>query len=142
MKKEVKSNLFLEKKARNLLMGDVVINIIIVVFFAAMFIFVARAESQATIVEQIYAKQIALAIDKVRAGTIIELDISKLYELAEKNNFGGEILIIDNDNNKVQVKLAQGKGYESEFFNNADIKWDFIDEEKGREKLYLEALEK
>ena len=124
----------MNKKA-DILMENVIFFIIIAVFFAAMFIFVARAGSQVTINEQIYAKQIALVIDKAKPGTQINLDISKLYEIANKNKFAGEIVKIDNENNKVQVRLVQGKGYEFEFFNNAEVVWEL---KKGEEKLFLE----
>lgn len=138
MKKRIGGNIFLDKKADSILIENVIFFVIVAVFFAAMFIFVARAGSQATIVEQIYAKQIALAIDKAKPGTIIEMDISKLYEVAEKNKISEkEMLKIDSDNNKVQVRLVQGKGYEFMFFNSVNIEWNLKKNEKGEEKLYL-----
>lgn len=143
MKKRMRKNIFLDKKADNILMENVIFFIIIAVFFAVMFLFVARAGSQATIVEQIYAKQIALAIDKAKIGTLVELDVSKLYEVARKNNIGKqEMLKIDSDNNKVQVRLVEGKGYEFGFFNSANINWNLKDEEKGFETLHIEVVKK
>jgi len=65
-------------------MENVILFIIIAVFAAAILLFVARAGSQVTVNEQIYAKQIALAIDKAKPGTQINLDISKLYDISEK----------------------------------------------------------
>jgi len=116
---------------------EIIFFIIIAVFFAAMFLFVSRAGSQVTINEQIYAKQIALSIDKAKVGTEISLDISKLYEITRKNKFIGEIIKIDNENNNVQVRLVSGKGYEFEFFNNAQVVWELKDELNGGEKLFL-----
>lgn len=140
MKKRMRKNIFLDKKADNSLMENVVYIIVIAAFFAVMFLFIARAGSQATVVEQIYAKQIALSIDKAKPGTIIELDISKLYEAARKNKISEkEMLKIDSDNNKVQVRLVGGKGYEFMFFNNAKVEWNLKNTEEGEEKLYLEV---
>jgi len=139
MKKRMRKNIFMDKKADNSLMQNVVYIIVIAGFFAAMFLFIARAGSQATVVEQIYAKQIAITIDKAKPGTTIELDVSKLYEVAEKNRFTGRVVNIDNENNKIQVELVDGKGYEFNFFNNADIVWSLEDDERGFEKLIMEV---
>ena len=138
----MRNRIFLNKKATDSLMETVVYTIVIAAFFAAMLLFVSRAGSGATLVEQIYAKQIALAIDKAKPGTIIEMDTSKLYEVARKNKFTGKVINIDNDNNKVQVKLVDGKGYEFNFFNSADVKWDLKDKDEGLETLYLEVIKK
>jgi len=126
----------MNKKADNFLMENIIFFIIIAVFFATMFIFVARAGSQVTIVEQIYSKQIALAIDKAKPGTEVNLDVSKLYEIAEKNSFIGNVVKIDNENNIVEVRLVEGKGYGFEFFNNAEILQRLDNNEK---KLILEV---
>jgi len=120
----------MNKNAMEILMENVIFLIIVLIFFAAMFVFVTRAGSQTTLNEQIYSKQIVLMIDKAKPGTEINLDISKLYEFAEKNSFDGKIITIDNQNNKVRVNLVQGKGYEFEFFNDVEIVWGLNDQEK------------
>ena len=133
------------KKAAVMLLGTVVFIILVVVFFGVMFLYVGRAGSQAPISEQIYAKQIALVLDKAKPGMVIELDISRLYEVAEKNNFKERVINIDNEGNKVIVRLVSGKGYSYEFFSDVNVVWDLndasVDENnKGKEMLHLEIM--
>ena len=112
------------KKAVEMLMNNVIIIVIIAVFFAFMFLFVGRAGSQVTIAEQTYAKQIALLIDNAKLGTIIDLDISQLKEISEKNKIAlDKTITIDNKNEKVRIALTSKGGYEFGFFNRADVVW-------------------
>ena len=80
--------------------------------------------------EQIYAKQIALIIDKADVGMKINLDVSKLHDIAEGNDYRGQIINIDNELNVVRVNLVKGKGYEFKFFNGRDIVWELNEEEE------------
>jgi len=114
-----------DKKATDLLNNTIVFLLLNVVFFGIMFGFVARAGSGATVTEQIYAKQIALIIDQAKPGTDININIEEVYELADKNKFSRQNVIkIDNENNKVHVQIAEGRGYSYNFFSSADIVWE------------------
>lgn len=124
--------------SNNILIENVIFFVIVTVFFVVLFLFVTRAGSQSTVVEQIYAKQIALAIDKAKPGTGVSLDISELQKHAEKNNYYDEIINIDNENNEVSVRVVKGKGYEFEFFNDNEIVWK-INKEKLGTKLFFEV---
>lgn len=126
----------MDRRGANLLMNHIVFIIIIAAFAAIMIMFIIRFGTQASIKEQIYAKQIALAIDKARAGTSITLDISELYDSTRESRFGGRIINIDNENKKVIIHLAAGNGYSYMFFNDNPVVWN-IDEKKGEEKLTL-----
>ncbi len=125
MNKKVNNRFFPDgKKATKMLMDNVIDLMIIIVFFVAMFLFVARAGAQVTIAEQTYAKQIALLIDNAKPGTIIDLDISELKTISEKNKKDlDKTIIIDNKAGKVRVALTSKGGYEFGFFNSADILW-------------------
>jgi hypothetical protein len=52
-----------------------------------------------------------------------------MYNITKKNRFGGEIVLIDNVNNLVIVKLVNGEGYRYNFFN--DVHVDARIENKG-----------
>jgi hypothetical protein len=106
------------------------------VFIAGMILIITT--KRVSVDEQIYSKQIALAIDKAKPGTIIDMDISELYKLSEKNNFNSdEIIKIDNTQKKVSVKLINGGGYSYSFFNDAKIKWML---DKKNSKLSIEVV--
>ena len=112
------------KKAVNTLMENVVYILLILIFLAIIIFALTRAGSQATLTEQIHAKKIALIIDKAKPGMEIEIDIFELTNLARKNNYNGKIIDIDNENNLVNVKLIEGKGYNYYFFSENQVTWN------------------
>lgn len=126
----------MNEKATNLLMEHIVFLILLVVFVAIIFGTLNRIESNASLKEQIYSKQIALVIDKAEPGMEVELDIYELYSTARKKKFNGKIIEINNEANKVIVKLVQGKGYEYYFFNDVDVVWNLKDDKKLLLKFY------
>jgi hypothetical protein len=123
-----------KKGAGDLLYSVTIFIILNVLFFAVMFIFVARAGGNAAVYEQVYAKQIALLIDQAKPGTTILIDISKLYEISRKNNYYGRLVRIDSEKNEVIVSLTGKQGYSYKFFNSLNIE---SYENRQEEKLYL-----
>lgn len=114
-----------DKRGIDVLNNTLVFLLLNVIFFAIMFGFVARAGSGATVVEQVYAKQIALIIDQAKPGTNININIEEVYELADKNKFSRQNVIkIDNEKNKVYVQVDKGRGYSYNFFNSAEVVWE------------------
>lgn len=114
----------MDKQASDILMENVIFIIIVVLFFAIMFLFISRIGTNSEIYEQVYAKQIALLIDKAKDGTSIEMDISKLSDLAKKNRYYGEIIKIDSSLGIVNVRLASGNGFDYKFFNKINVIWN------------------
>ena len=88
--------------------------IITVAFTALLLLFIGRIGSGATIQEQVYAKQIALIIDSAKPGTNVTLYVPQMYGLAEKNKVLD--MVSTTPDNKLVVKLAQGKGYSFFYF--------------------------
>jgi hypothetical protein len=125
----------MEKRA-DILVSAVIFIVIVVAFFGIMFFVVGRVSSQSSLVEQIYAKQVSLLIDKAKPGTEVYIDISRLEEIAKKNSFREEIIKIDNKKKEVVVRLTKGEGYSSNFFSNNDVLWNI----EG-DRLYLGVLE-
>src|SRR3990167_2224816 len=95
----------LDKRGSNVLWDQTVFLIIVIGFGIIIMIFVTRFGSQASMKEEIYAKQIAIAIDKAKPGSGIIFDISEIAESAEKNKFKGDLIRIDNENKKVVVRV-------------------------------------
>lgn len=129
----------MDKKAVNILMENIVFILLIVVFVLIMYFAITRAGSQATLFEQAYAKQIALMIDKAEPGIEIEMDIYDMNDIARKNRFSGNYVSINNEENKVNVKLVEGKGYDYYYFNDVDVIWSL---DKGKRNLFLKFVER
>jgi hypothetical protein len=127
----------MNKRGSNFLFDQIIFLVIIVAFAVIMIVFVARFGNSAGVKEQIYSKQIALTIDKARAGTQFTLDVSDIYKTANKNKFIGKYIEIDNLNKKVNLQLSSGKGYSYGFFSDNPISWNINDTNPGEEKLMI-----
>ena len=95
------------KKSESFLIEQLVFILLTLVFVVAIGIFIVRTGDNTAFIEQIYAKQLALIINKAEAGMESEIDITRLLNLAQKNKFNGNIITIDNNENKVNIKLTQ-----------------------------------
>ncbi len=123
------------KRANEPLMNQIIFIIIIIAFAVIMMAFIVRYGNQSAIKEEVYAKQIALAIDKTRSGTNIVMDVSSIYKDGRKNKIENGLIIIDNNANSVNIRLSSGKGYSFAFFNSNPIVWNIDNKVKGEEKL-------
>ena len=63
------------------------------------------------------------------------MEISSIFEIAQKNKFSGETIFIDDNNKKVTIRLAEGKGYSIDYFNDAGVS-GYVD--KRAERLMIE----
>jgi len=114
----------------NILLEYVIFFILLIIFVSAILIFGNRASKQTDNIEALYAKQIALIIDNSKSGLKVNLDISPLFEDAIENNFDGDIITINNEENYVLVKVNKGAGNKYYFFSDNDILWS-IDTERA-----------
>jgi len=126
------------KKKSEILMGTLVFTIIVVVFSIGLGYVIIRPGSNASLYEQAFVKQIALTIDNADAGMEIEISLDKAYGIARKNRFYGNIVVIDNNVNKITVRLINGQGYVHYFFNDVDVIWNL---DKEKKKLFLKVVE-
>lgn len=101
-------------------MENVIFIILNILFLAILILFLLRQGQGAVLLEQSYAKQIALLIDSAKPGMVIILDMSKAKELAEKNGLEFEEIVIK-ANNVITVKLSEEGGYSYSFFNDVDV---------------------
>lgn len=93
-----------------------------------------RVQHNTALYEQLYAKEIALVIDRAEPGMEVQFDLTRAYNLATKNNLKGEIMRIDPREHTIIVRLTDGKGYSYHFFNNAVISWNA---DKTTRKIFL-----
>ncbi len=125
----------MNKKGMDVLTEHVIFIILVIIFFTSMFVFVFRTGTRASLLEESYANQIALIIDKAKIGTSVDLDVSNLYSTADKNKFN-LILNINNDEKYVEVKLAPGKGTKHIFFSGNNVVWNL---DKSKQSLHIEV---
>lgn len=126
-----------------ILIENVVFLILNVVFLSILILFITLQGSGLIILEQSYAKQVALIIDSAKPGMIIFLDFEKGFkEIKEnfgesyniKNNLKNDIIKIND--NVVIIKLnkdTERKGYSYSFFNEIELKNYYIDIQGDRQ---------
>jgi len=107
------------KKAA-ILMENVIFIILNVLFLTILILFLLRQGQGAVLLEQSYAKQIALLIDSAKPGMTIILDMGKAKELAEKKGLEFKDIVI-HTNNVITVKLSEKGGYSYSYFNDVDV---------------------
>lgn len=106
-------------KKGNVLTENLIFIILNVIFLMILFLFIFKQGEGAIILEESYAKQIALLIDGAKPGMIITLNMEKGMNLAEKNKISQDIVSISG--NVVTVKLSEKGGYSYSFFNDIDF---------------------
>lgn len=100
-------------------------------------LFLFSKTGTASVLEEKYAKQIALAIDAAEPSMTIHLNMEDAIEIAEKENLPlGEIVKINE--NIVTVKLREKGGYSYSFFNNVKVNTNF----NAQNKEYYFVIEK
>ena len=113
----------MNKKAE-LLHDEVIFIILVIVFYSILLLFVSRAGTGASFVEQNYAKKISYLIDQTKPGTYIELEVNEIFATADKKQINRqETIKIDPEKRTVTIKASQGTGYSHSFFSGNNIKW-------------------
>ncbi len=103
-----------------ILVENIIFLILNILFISILLLFLFRQGSGAIVLEQSYAKNIALLIDSARPVTEMELNMKEGFVLAEKNGIERKDIVTVNEN-IITVKLSDKGGYEYSFFNNVDV---------------------
>lgn len=111
--------MFKRDKKATILVENIIFIVLNLLFLVILILFIARQGGGAIVLEQSYAKQIALLIDSAEPVMIIHLNMDKAQKLAEKNkiNFNDIVRITGNI---VTVKLNERGGYSYSFFNDVN----------------------
>jgi hypothetical protein len=83
-------------------------------------LFLFRQGNGAIVLEQSYAKNIALLIDSAKPIMEMKMNMEDAMNLAEKNGVAREE-IVEINANVVTVKLTEKGGYKYSFFNDVDV---------------------
>ncbi len=113
MKKEI-------GKRGAILMENVVFIILNLLFISILIVFLLKQGEGAIVLEQSYAKYIALVIDAAKPGMEIKIDMEKGKKLAEKNNIDFDE-IVKISGNSVKIKLSKNGEYIYSFFNDVNV---------------------
>ncbi len=112
------------KKRGEILIENIIFIVLNLIFLTILVLFLARQGEGAVILEENYAKEIALMIDSAKPIMTLRLDMSDARELAEKNGIDFKEVVKINKN-VVTVKLSKDSGYSYSFFNNVDVSKPF-----------------
>ena len=104
------------KKNAEILTENLMFIILNLVFFAILAVFIFIKANDPAILEEAYAKKIALVLDAARPEMEISIDMQSANKIAEKEKYTGKI--VDIQGNLVTVKLRQNGGYSYSFFND------------------------
>ena len=113
--------MILRKKRGNILTENIVFIILNLAFLTILVLFLFSKMGSVAVLEEKYAKQIALIIDSARPQMEIILNMEDAFKEADKENFDRKNIVSINED-IVTVKLRENGGYSYSFFN--DIKLD------------------
>ena len=109
------------KRKRGTFLAENIIFIVLnLAFLIILMLSLFKQGSGAILLEQSYAKQIALLINSAPAGTEIQINMQEGFELADKNKVN-RADVVNIYGNIVKVKLSEKGGYEYSFFNDVDV---------------------
>jgi hypothetical protein len=119
-------------KKGELLIENIVFMILNLAFLSILVLFLMKQGGSGALYEEAYSKQIALLLDSAKPGMVMTLNFEKGMELAkDKGVLFNNTVIIDNDANKVYVKLSDSGGKEYHFFNEVQA-YAFPDKADGQ----------
>ena len=107
-------------KRGTILIENVIFIILNLVFLTILILFLFRQGNGAIVLEQSYAKNIALLIDSAKPIMEMKINMEDAMDLAEKNGINRNEIVKINAN-VVTVKLTEKGGYKYSFFNDVDV---------------------
>ena len=110
----------MKKKKGQMVVSNVIFIVLNLLFLSILTLFIYKQGNGAIVLEQSYAKNIALLIDSAKPITEMKLNMKDAFELAEKNGISREEIVTINEN-LITVKLTENSGYDYSFFNNVDV---------------------
>jgi hypothetical protein len=102
-----------------ILIENIIFIILNLIFLTILVLFLLRQGEGAVILEESYAKEIALMIDSAKPVMTMRVDMQGAFEVAKKNGIDKKDVIKINGN-VVTVKLTKDSSYSYSFFNNVD----------------------
>jgi len=117
-------------KKGNILAENILFILLNLIFLIILVIFLFSKTGSAAVLEEKYAKQIALMIDSSRPLMEITLNMEDAIKKAKEEGWP-ENMIVNIEGNFVTVKLREKGGYSYSFFNNVEVNANFDPNFKG-----------
>jgi len=117
-------------KKGNILAENILFILLNLIFLIILVIFLFSKTGSAAVLEEKYAKQIALMIDSSRPLMEITLNMEDAINKAKEEGWP-ENMIVNIEGNFVTVKLREKGGYSYSFFNNVEVNANFDSNLKG-----------
>ena len=115
--------MFRDKRGSELVTESVIGIVLVVVFFGIMFLGVSRVSDNTALYEQVYSKEIALAIDSSYPGMTLSYD---LFEISERISRVGIENVVSFRDNRVTVRLKEDSGgYSTKYFSDYSLESGF-----------------
>ena len=125
----------MKNKKATLLVENIIFIVLNLLFLTILIIFIVSKVGGAAVLEEKYAKQIALIIDSAKPGMEIHLNMEDAIEKAKDENWDEKIVSIDG--NIVTVRLREKGGYSYSFFNNVDAGNPYLDTTNNKEYVFF-----
>ncbi len=136
----------MKKKQKNckgeVLTENVIFIILNIVFIAILIVFLFMKTGSAAVLEEKYAKQIALIIDSAEPGMIIYLDMKDAIKIAQKEGRDLRKNVVTLEKNQVRVQLREKGGYTYSFFNDVEANINLDSESNEKYFLVIDKNEK
>jgi hypothetical protein len=128
----------MKKKRGEILIGNVVFLILNALFLFVLILFLVKQGQGAVVLEQVYAKEIALLADSAKPGMQIIIDMEKGFEISNERGLDF-VDVVSVKGNVVEVKLSSKSGYTYSFFNDVNLNV-YPDKNKNNEYTGLYVL--
>ena len=119
----------IKSKKGNILTENIIFIVLNILFLTILVVFVISKMGGAAVLEEKYAKQIALIVDSAEPGMIIHLNMEDAIEKAEEKGWDTANIVTKNQN-IITVKLREKGGYSYSFFNDIELDYYFDTETK------------
>jgi hypothetical protein len=106
------------KKAQDTLNSAVIFVLLNVAFIGILGLAIIMFGTGADSLEKIYGQKIVMVTDSMVEGSVLEIDLKEIYNVAKKNNFEDNIILVDKENNNFTIKTSSSSGHTYHFFSD------------------------
>ena len=123
-------------KRGEILTENVIFLILNLVFLSILILFLFTKMNSVVVIEEKYAKQIALMMNSAEPGMTIALDMQDAIKIAEINNRNLHNEVVRIDGNQIGIQLREKGGYSYSFFKNLNVQTRF-DSNSGTKYIFV-----